>query len=134
MKRINYDRIPHEMLVYDLYTGEVWQIFAKDHDDAIKLVQRDYGAVPPSDVRVNPFRVKELLTPEGYRIMRLKDIPLGDYFSFVQSEGDKKTADTVWVRSEYDRSAKKYEIYKFADVNDCRLRRGTARVTCDITF
>lgn len=122
--------IRHQYLVYNTETEEVWQLFAKNNLDAI--CQCPGGK--ESDPFTGPFRTKELLTPEGYRIMRLRDVPKGAYFSFVQSGGDKPTANTVWVKGEYDRSERKWWIYRFDDVNCGKFRTGKSLVTIDITF
>ena len=123
-------KIPHLYRVSNVETGEVWELFAKDNLDAI--CQCPGG--PESDPFTGPFRTEELLTPEGYRIYRLKDIPKGSYFCRCKAYGGLDTNKTVWVKDEYNRSARKYEVYKFEDVNYTALRNGTCYVTIDMTF
>lgn len=127
---MNYDRIPHLYRVSNVETGEVWELFAKDNLDAICKCPGG----PESDPFTGPFRTQELLTPEGYRIYRLKDIPKGSYFCRCKGHGGLTTNKTVWVKGEYNRSARQYEVYKFEDVNRTSLRNGTCYVTIDMTF
>ena len=70
----------------------------------------------------------------SYRIYRLKDIPKGSYFCRCQGYGTQATGKIVWVKGDYDRSDRKYEIYKFEDINHTVLRRGDSYVTIDMTF
>lgn len=59
----------------------------------------------------------------------LKDVKKGDYFRLTNSE----TAP-VWVKSDYDRFTKTYEIYKFDDVCHCAYRKGSTYVYIDFEF
>lgn len=61
--------------------------------------------------------------------IQLKDVKKGDYFRLTASE-----SAPVWVKSDYDRSEKKYEIYKFDD--DCQFayRKGSTYVYVDFEF
>lgn len=126
----NYDRIPHLYRVSNVETGEVWELFAKDNLDAICKCPGG----PESDPFTGPFRTEELLTPEGYRITMLRLLPKKTYFNIVSARGKKPTSKRTYVRGEYDRSAAKYEVCYFEDINHWRLLSGRTLVTIDMTF
>ena len=65
-------------------------------------------------------------------VKELKDIKLGEYFVFIDKNG--KPRQTVWVRDNYDRSTKKYEVFKFYDICDSKLVSGTRKVTQSFIF
>lgn len=123
-------RLPTLWSIVNEESGEVINTFAvSELDLATQIYDIWQGAYSPAVIRTC-----ELLTPEGYHIYRLKDLPKGTYFCRCQGYGTQPTAKTVWVRGEYNRSARKYEIYKFEDVNHTALRRGDSYVTIDMTF
>ena len=62
----------------------------------------------------------------------LSKVKKGDYFTFKPIE--EPTENQVYVRSEYDRSSKKYEYYKFADVCHYGCRKGNTIVYVDFYF
>lgn len=62
----------------------------------------------------------------------LKNVKLGDYFTLRPFEQPKESQ--VYVRSDYDRETKKYEIYKFANICDFRMMRGDRIVYVDFIF
>lgn len=62
----------------------------------------------------------------------LKNVKNGDYFTLRPVEEPKETQ--VYVRSDYDRETKKYEIYKFVDMGDWRMMRGDRIVYVDFIF
>lgn len=64
--------------------------------------------------------------------MTVKDLKKGDFFTKKQIEfpSDRQ----VWVRGEYDRSEKRYECYRFADVNDVCYISGAKEVYTDFIF
>lgn len=62
----------------------------------------------------------------------LKDLKVGEFFTLTQTEEPKESQ--VWVRSDYDRTEKKYEAYKFADTNYFILKKGTVQVYVGFTF
>lgn len=121
---------PHLYQVTDTRTGEVWEVFAKNNLDALCKVPGG----PESDPLVCPFRVKELTTPEGYRITTVRFIPIGEYFSLVTDHGKKPTRKTVYIRGEYDRSVKKFDCGYFDDISRNRYFRRDTLVTMDMTF
>lgn len=43
---------------------------------------------------------------------KIRELTLGEFFRLSDSENAP-----VWVRGEYDRSTRKYECYKYDDVN-----------------
>lgn len=62
-------------------------------------------------------------------VTTIKDIKKGDFFRLKDSE-----SATVWVRDEYDKSSKKYWVYKFDDVNHGKEVKGTQKVFTEFTF
>lgn len=62
----------------------------------------------------------------------LKNVKIGDYFTLRPLEEPK--ASQVYVRSDYDREIKKYEVYKFIDCGDFRMMRGDKIVYVDFFF
>ena len=64
----------------------------------------------------------------------VKDIKLGEYFC-LKSQGEKEVAESkVWVRGEYDKSSKRYEIYRFDDINNTRFVKGNTPAFLDFIF
>ena len=53
--------------------------------------------------------------------MKLKELKKGDFFTKLDISDPKPRQ--VWVRGEYDRSAKRYECYKWEDVKAFYLGR-----------
>lgn len=127
---MKYDNIPHLYRVWNVETGEVWELFAKNNLDAI--CQCPDG--PESDPFVGPFRTEEMLTPEGYRITCLKLLKKNTNFNLVAARGKKPTPSRVYVRGEYNRPWAKYECSYFEDINHWRLLSGHTLVTIDMTF
>lgn len=72
------------------------------------------------------------------RPILLKDVRKGEYFTLTQKvqrdEDDEVLSKYVYVRSDYDREEKKYEVYKFDDINDYRYMKGTRIVWIDFIF
>lgn len=64
--------------------------------------------------------------------MTIKELKKGDYFTLKEIEYPKDSQ--VYVRGEYDRSARAYECYKFSDVNSFRSFKGSKTVFTDFTF
>lgn len=68
----------------------------------------------------------------------LKDVRKGEYFTLTDkvkyNEDDEVLSRYVYVRSDYDRETKKYEVYKFDDINDYRYMKGTRIVWVDFIF
>lgn len=62
----------------------------------------------------------------------LKNVKNGDCFTLRPLREPKDTQ--VYVRSDYDRETKKYEIYKFFDLGDWRMMRGDRIVYVDFIF
>ncbi len=64
--------------------------------------------------------------------MTIRDLKIGDYFTLKPIDSPKESQ--VYVRADYDRSAKKYEAFRFSDVSDSRLFKPTTEVYTDFTF
>jgi hypothetical protein len=68
----------------------------------------------------------------------LKDVRKGEYFTLTNNvkynEDGEVLSKYVYVRSDYDRESKKYEVYKFDDINDYRFVKGTRIVWVDFIF
>ena len=63
------------------------------------------------------------------RQIELRKVKQGEFFRLTESE----TAP-VWIRDDYNRSSKKYEAYKYDNVNYWSEFRGTRLVYVDFTF
>ena len=68
----------------------------------------------------------------------LKNVKKGDYFTLTDkvkfNEDGEVLSKYVYVRSDYDREEKKYEVYKFGDICDYRYMKGTRIVWIDFIF
>lgn len=65
---------------------------------------------------------------DGY-YTTIKSLKRGDFFKL----SDKPNA-TVYIRGDYDKSERKYECYKFYDVNDFTYKNGNKTVITGFTF
>lgn len=59
----------------------------------------------------------------------LRRVRVGEFFRLSESE-----SAPVWVRDEYNRSSRKYEAYKYDNVNHWGEFKGTRLVYVDFTF
>ena len=64
--------------------------------------------------------------------MKLKDLKQGDYFILKNISEPKE--NQVYIRGEYDRSAKRYLCGKFVDISYSRMMKGDTEVFTDFTF
>ena len=62
----------------------------------------------------------------------LKDLKKGEFFTKKPIEEPKETQ--VFIRGEYDRGERKYEISRFSDFCDIAFLKGTAKVYVGFTF
>lgn len=62
----------------------------------------------------------------------IKQLKKGDYFTLKEIEYPKESQ--VWVRDEYDHSARAFLVYNFADVCKSRLLKGDRQVFDDEHF
>ena len=62
----------------------------------------------------------------------IKQLKPGEWFTLKPIEEPNERQ--VWVRSDYDRSTKKYDVYKWSDINHYSQRKGTTIVYTDFTF
>jgi len=65
-------------------------------------------------------------------MIKIKDLKKGEYFTLKQIDEPKESQ--VYVRGEYDKSERKYECYKWDDVNNTRFYKGEKEVYTDFTF
>lgn len=65
-------------------------------------------------------------------IVPLKTLKPGEYFVFVDKNGQPR--HTVWVKDDYDRSTKKYVVFKFNDINADKQVKGDRDVTQSFIF
>lgn len=66
------------------------------------------------------------------KAIKLKDLKKGDYFTLKPIE--EPSSSLVYVRGDYDRSTRKYEVYKFDDICNCRMKKGDLTVYVDFIF
>jgi hypothetical protein len=64
--------------------------------------------------------------------MKLKELKKGDFFT--KKDIENPSFNQVFVKGDYDRSLRKYEIYRFSDVNACAFMAGDKEVFTDFTF
>lgn len=68
----------------------------------------------------------------------LKQVKKGEFFTLTNNvkynEDGEVLSKYVYVRDDYDRESKKYEVYRFNDVNDYRFMKGTRIVYIDFVF
>lgn len=62
----------------------------------------------------------------------LKDLKPGTWFALKPYEEAKESQ--VYIRSDYDRSERKYWATKWSDIGDGRFMKGTTKVYTDFTF
>ena len=62
----------------------------------------------------------------------LKDLKKGELFTKKPIEEPKETQ--VFIRGDYDRGERKYEISRFSDFCDTAYLKGTAKVYVGFTF
>lgn len=74
---------------------------------------------------------REALQERG-KTMKIKELKKGDFFTKKPLEYPKDSQ--VWIRGEYDRSAKKYECHRFDDVNTFCYLSGAREVYNDMIF
>ena len=72
------------------------------------------------------------LTERNGKIMKLKNVKLGEYFTLRPIAEPKE--NQVYIRGEYDRLEKKYECIKFSDMCDTRYFKGDKEVYTDFIF
>lgn len=63
----------------------------------------------------------------------VKDLKKGEYFT-LNDHGEYPDEKNVYVRGDYDRSDRKYEIHKFSDYWNTRFIKGTKKVYVGFTF
>lgn len=64
--------------------------------------------------------------------MKIKELKKGEFFTLTQIYEPKE--NQVYVRGEYDRAERKYECYKWNDVNNTRFYKGEKEVFIDFIF
>lgn len=68
----------------------------------------------------------------------LKQVKRGEFFTLTDkvkfNEDGEVLSRYVYIRSDYDREIKKYEVYKNDDMNDYRFMKGTRIVWIDFCF
>lgn len=68
----------------------------------------------------------------------LKQVKKGEFFALTNdvkyNEDGEVLSKYVYVRDAYDRESKKYEVYKFDDICNYRLMKGTRIVYIDFVF
>lgn len=61
--------------------------------------------------------------------VELCKVKKGEFFRLTDSE-----SAPVWVRDDYDKSYKMYDVYKYDDVNHCKQMKGSRLVYIGFTF
>lgn len=74
----------------------------------------------------------KIILDKDIEVVTLKSLKPGEYFVFIDRNGNPR--HTVYVKDGYDRSAKKFEVFKFYDINDSKLVSGDRLVTQSFIF
>lgn len=74
----------------------------------------------------------KIILDKDIEVVTLKSLKPGEYFVFIDRNGNPR--HTVYVKDGYDRLTKKYEVFKFYDINDSKLVSGDRRVTQSFIF
>ena len=64
--------------------------------------------------------------------MTVRELKKGEYF--IKKAIEYPTEKQVWVRGDYDRTMKRYECWRFSDVNDTSYIQGSKEIYTDFTF
>lgn len=64
--------------------------------------------------------------------MTVKELSKGDFFT--KKNVRYPNENQVWIRGEYDRSARRYWCTRFSDICDVQLMPGNKVVFCDFFF
>ena len=64
--------------------------------------------------------------------MTVKELKRGAFF--CKRDIECPAENQVWIRGDYDRSARRYECTRFSDCADVQYMRGDKVVFCDFTF
>ena len=68
-------------------------------------------------------------------MIEIKKLKKGELFMKKEVPSDyEPTMSQVWVRGDYDRSEKRYECYRYGDVNDFCYLKGSKLVCNDFVF
>ena len=62
----------------------------------------------------------------------IKDLKKGEFFT--RKPIDNPTENQVWIRGDYDRSAKAYSCTRFSDTNDEKLMKANTKVFLSFVF
>ncbi len=62
----------------------------------------------------------------------IKELKKGDFFT--RKPISEPSERQIWVRGEYDRSCKRYEVHKWSDVNYIAYLKGNQEVFDDFIF
>ena len=76
--------------------------------------------------------VLRLVIEKELAAMTIRELKKGEFFLVKALENP--TENQVYVRGDYDRSQKKYECYKFSDINSIRYFKGDKDIYTDFTF
>lgn len=97
-----------------------------DHDAERREIENElYAGADNDDVLFAP-------TADDMTPVKLSTLRRGEYF--IKKRVLFPSDSQVWVRGEYDRTERKYEIYRFDDVNRTAYLRGDTQVYTDFIF
>ena len=77
-------------------------------------------------------QVGTTLTERNGKIMKVKDLKRGEYFTLRPIAEPKESQ--VFIRGEYDRTEKRYECIQFSDMCSTRYIKGDKEVYTDFIF
>lgn len=67
-------------------------------------------------------------------IIRIKDLPAGEYFIWSPGNNKEVAEHSVWIREGYNQKEKKYTVRKWSDINKEKLIDGERLVFTDFIF
>lgn len=77
----------------------------------------------------------EIANGKTYHIATIKEIKKGQFFTLIAKAIDETPNEKiVWCKGDYDRSTKKWSIYKFSNICHENFAKGNAEVCIDFIF
>ena len=104
----------------------------EEHEKALDEWRKNYDLEFVKLANFCEFFVATLKPEIANPVRNLKDLKRGEWFTLKPISEPK--ASQVYIREEYDRSAKKYCVGKFEDISYSRLLSGTTPVYTEFTF
>ena len=112
---------------FEFCKGQTYGILHRDHESPVVIDKGGRNLPVMLQGNLVPDPKASLLTPDFGKIKPLFKVKKGEVFRY-------KANGPVWVREEYDRSAKKYVVSKFDDTCHTSLKAGATEVLVGFIF